>query len=245
MKLAELADLKELQKLCESFTAFTNAVTAIIDLDGNIFTSTGWRDICTNFHRVNPHTALRCRESDTVLSEQINNGDTYKVYKCKNGLIDVAVPLIIGNQHVANFFTGQFFFEKPDKDYFICQAEKFGFDKKSYMDALDRVPVYSEEYIFKMMNFLTNLARVIGESEMARKKVEAIREQLIIELNNSEKKIKTLSGLLPICASCKKIRNDEGYWEQIETYVSEHTEADFSHSICPDCAKRLYPELII
>ena len=109
MKLAELADLKELQKLCESFTAFTNAVTAIIDLDGNIFTSTGWRDICTNFHRVNPHTALRCRESDTVLSEQINNGDTYKVYKCKNGLIDVAVPLIIGNQHVANFFTGQFF----------------------------------------------------------------------------------------------------------------------------------------
>ena len=113
------------------------------------------------------------------------------------------------------------------------------------MDALDRVPVYSEEYIFKMMNFLTNLARVIGESEMARKKVEAIREQLIIELNNSEKKIKTLSGLLPICASCKKIRNDEGYWEQIETYVSEHTEADFSHSICPDCAKRLYPELII
>jgi len=51
-----------------------------------------------------------------------------------------------------------------------------------------------------------------------------------------------LSGLLPICASFKKIRNDKGYWEQMEIYISEHSEADFSHSICPECAKKIYPE---
>ena len=62
------------------------------------------------------------------------------------------------------------------------------------------------------------------------------------ELREALSKIKTLSGLLPICASCKKIRDDEGYWSQIEAYVSRHTEAEFSHSICPDCAKRLYPD---
>src|SRR5262249_13946630 len=55
--------------------------------------------------------------------------------------------------------------------------------------------------------------------------------------------VKKLSGLLPICASCKNIRNDHGYWEQIEAYIQEHSEAEFTHSICPACAERLYPEL--
>lgn len=55
--------------------------------------------------------------------------------------------------------------------------------------------------------------------------------------------VKILSGFLPICASCKNIRDDKGYWKQIESYISHHSEAQFSHSICPDCAKKLYPEL--
>jgi hypothetical protein len=55
--------------------------------------------------------------------------------------------------------------------------------------------------------------------------------------------VKTLSGLLPICSSCKKIRDDKGYWNQIESYVREHSDADFSHSICPECARKLYPEI--
>ncbi len=65
------------------------------------------------------------------------------------------------------------------------------------------------------------------------------------ELTNALASVKTLSGLLPICANCKKIRNDKGYWEQIENYLGEHTGADFSHSICPDCAAKLYPGLKI
>ena len=71
---------------------------------------------------------------------------------------------------------------------------------------------------------------------------EREREKLVSELKYALAKIKTLSGLLPICASCKKIRDDKGYWNQIEGYISEHSKAEFSHSICPDCAKTLYPE---
>lgn len=63
------------------------------------------------------------------------------------------------------------------------------------------------------------------------------------ELQESLDNVRTLRGLLPICASCKKIRNDQGYWVQLEAYVRDHTHADFSHGICPDCARRLYPEL--
>jgi len=69
------------------------------------------------------------------------------------------------------------------------------------------------------------------------------RERLIVDLEKALKEVKRLSGLLPICASCKKIRNDDGSWQQIEEYIHAHSEADFSHSICPECAKSLYPEL--
>ena len=65
---------------------------------------------------------------------------------------------------------------------------------------------------------------------------------LILELKEALSQVKTLSGLLPICASCKKIRNDKGYWEQMEMYIRDHSEADFSRGICPECAERLYPQ---
>jgi len=67
------------------------------------------------------------------------------------------------------------------------------------------------------------------------------RQKLKTQLEMSLKEVKTLSGLLPICASCKKIRDDKGYWNLIEVYISEHTNADFSHGICPECAKKIYP----
>jgi PAS domain-containing protein len=75
-----------------------------------------------------------------------------------------------------------------------------------------------------------------------RKKAEEEREKLIRELQEALAKVKLLSGLLPICAACKKVRDDDGYWNQIDTYIRDHAEVEFSHSICPDCAKRLYPE---
>jgi PAS domain S-box len=75
-----------------------------------------------------------------------------------------------------------------------------------------------------------------------RKLVEEERERLILELREALSQVKLLSGLLPICTRCKKIRNDKGYWEQIETYIRDHSEADFSHSFCPECAEKLYPE---
>lgn len=64
------------------------------------------------------------------------------------------------------------------------------------------------------------------------------------ELQEALEKVKTLRGLLPICASCKKIRDDQGYWQQVEVYVREHSEAEFSHGLCPDCIKKLYPEFL-
>lgn len=75
-----------------------------------------------------------------------------------------------------------------------------------------------------------------------RKLSEEERENLITELQRTLTEVKTLSGLLPICANCKKVRDDHGYWQQIESYIADHSETQFSHGICPDCIKKLYPE---
>ena len=82
--------------------------------------------------------------------------------------------------------------------------------------------------------------RGITRDVTQRKRLEEEREQLIKELQEALAKVKTLSGFLPICASCKKIRDDKGYWNQIETYIRDHSEAEFSHGLCPDCMKKLY-----
>jgi AmiR/NasT family two-component response regulator len=66
--------------------------------------------------------------------------------------------------------------------------------------------------------------------------------RLNAELQAALDQVRTLSGLLPICAACKKIRDDQGYWHQVESYIQEHSDAKFSHGICPDCARKLYPE---
>ena len=76
-----------------------------------------------------------------------------------------------------------------------------------------------------------------------RKRAEQDRERLIHELQEALDRVKTLKGLIPICANCKKIRDDEGFWHQVEAYVRDHSEAEFSHGICPECKKELYPEI--
>jgi DNA-binding NtrC family response regulator len=70
------------------------------------------------------------------------------------------------------------------------------------------------------------------------------RKRMFIELQEALSQVKILSGLLPICSRCKNIRDDQGYWRQIETYIKEHSQAEFSHSICPDCLKSIYPEAL-
>lgn len=84
---------------------------------------------------------------------------------------------------------------------------------------------------------------IISRDIRERIRAEREREKLIAELEDALTKIKTLSGLLPICSSCKKIRDDKGYWHALEEYIKEHSSAEFTHGICPECVEKLYPRL--
>ncbi|OGV37654.1 MAG: hypothetical protein A2020_14880 [Lentisphaerae bacterium GWF2_45_14] len=170
-KITEILDIESLTLLLENFTKITGTALALLDLDGNILIATGWSDICTKFHRIHPEAASRCRESDTILANQLQKGSRYNVYKCKNGLVDVAVPIDIGGVHAGNLFTGQFFFGPPDKEFFQKQAAEFGFDEKSYIDALSQVPIFSEKHVKNTMNFLCLMAKVIGEIGLSRQEL--------------------------------------------------------------------------
>jgi len=117
-----------------------------------------------------------------------------------------------------------------------------GFERKykrkngEYVDVMivDR-PVYDEN------KRVVGIRSTVQEITLL-KQVRMERDKLIAELSDAIQKIKTLNGLVPICAYCKKIRNDDGYYEQLEKYIMDHSDAVFSHGICPDCMKKLYPE---
>lgn len=76
-----------------------------------------------------------------------------------------------------------------------------------------------------------------------RKRAQVEKDKLIVELKDALSEVNTLSGLLPICAACKNIRDDNGYWNQLESYLKLHSQVEFSHGLCPDCAKKLYPDI--
>lgn len=92
------------------------------------------------------------------------------------------------------------------------------------------------KYTQEDVDFLIGVGIDISE----RVKVEQEKAKLIKKLEETLSELKTLSGLLPICASCKKIRDDKGYWNQIDSYIQEHSDATFSHSMCPQCSDKLY-----
>lgn len=110
-------------------------------------------------------------------------------------------------------------------------------------ETLDRVKAFSTggvDYITKPFQVEEVLARV--ETHLTIRNLQKELQDKNTQLQEALDNIKTLKGFIPICANCKKIRDDAGFWNQIEIYVSNHTEAEFSHGICPDCAQELYPE---
>jgi DNA-binding NtrC family response regulator len=110
---------------------------------------------------------------------------------------------------------------------------------------MDEVRATVREALEKQRLVMENrrLLQTVQQQLAELRQAEEVREKLIHELQDALAEIKTLRGILPICSSCKKIRDDEGYWHQVEVYIRDHSEAEFSHGLCPKCAKKLYPEL--
>ena len=114
----------------------------------------------------------------------------------------------------------------------------FNFQHKLASGEVRDVEVYSGPIVIFGKRLLYSIIHDITD----RKRAEEERNRLIKDLERALKEIKTLRGILPICSFCKKVRDDKGYWERVDVYVQKHSQADFSHGICPDCAKKHYPD---
>lgn len=181
MKLlfSDLIEVAKAQELMDGFYAVTGIPTGIIDGTGNVWTATGWLDICTKFHRANPLTAERCRESDTYIAYHLHTGKPYVSYRCAHGLTDVASPIVVAGQHVAQVMTGQLFTEAPDIEFFRKQAKECGFDEEAYLKALAEVPIITEEQLDAMMKFLGQLAQFLADMGYKRLKEMEAQEEIL------------------------------------------------------------------
>lgn len=162
--IEDIVDLKRLRILLERFTEATGFTTGFLDHPGlNILIATGWRDICTKFHREFPVSAANCMKSNRHLLDQLDEPGKVVIESCDNGLVDCAIPIIIMGKHIATLATGQLLLEEPDVERFRRQAKAFGFDEHEYLEALKDVPVVSEEKLRSVTEFLGEMSLIISE----------------------------------------------------------------------------------
>ena len=168
IKYSELVETSKLQELMESFSQAIGIANAVIDVGGIVIAHTGWQDACNRFHRVNAGTCQRCNESEASLVESMTRGSQYAIYSCHNGLVDMAAPIIVEGEHVANVFIGQFLTEPLDVKSFHKQALQFGFDEASYLEAISRVPVLPKEQAISITRLCAQLASLLADNGLDR-----------------------------------------------------------------------------
>ena len=187
----DLVDIEKLDAVLQKFSLATGFTTGLVSFPKQeLLISSGWRDICTKFHRVHPEASQSCKNSNLFLTSRLKESHKWSVRTCENGLIDAATPILVQDTHVASLFTGQILFEKPDRERFHQQALRFDFDPEAYLKALDAVPVVTEEQLRRCLDFLSSLAVLIAEEGLAglrQKHNEEHLKQLLEEQQNTQK----------------------------------------------------------
>lgn len=183
IKYSALVSPSRLQALMESFSNVTGTASGILDVDGTVVASAGWQDACRCFHRINADSRRLCLDSDTTLVAKLTQGAAFAIYRCPNGLVDTAAPIILQGRHVANVFTGQFLTESPDLEFFRRRARLLGFDEAAYLEAIARVPVLSQERIESLIRLYAQLAAMLADNGLDRiEQMNAV--QALAEMNS-------------------------------------------------------------
>ena len=190
-KFSDLVNIPKLQESMEYFYKSTGLANAVLDPNENVLVAAGWTDLCTKFHRCHPVTSARCKESDAFIKKNLFKGD-YAEYQCKNGLRDVAFPIIIEGEHLATFFFGQYFYEEspPDLDFFQKQAEEMDFDIDKYMKAVEKILIIPEERVKNIILYYQSVATMLTDIGLMEKRQLEINKELEMHRANLEELVK-------------------------------------------------------
>ncbi len=194
ISLGDIVDIPALQAMMERFYKLTRIGIGVLETNGKVLVKVGWQDICTKFHRVCTETRRHCEISDVNLSSGVRAGE-FKAYRCENNMWDMVTPIVVDGTHIGNVFISQFFFDDEELDYglFRHQAQKYGFDEKEYLDALERVPRWSHETMEAAMSFYALFASFIASTSYTKVQLaQALAEQqeVVRRLTDSEMKLR-------------------------------------------------------
>jgi PAS domain S-box-containing protein len=178
----DLVKIEKLQRLFESFSSATGYTVGLIDqITDEVLVQSGWREICTCFHRLCEASIVHCRASNRHLTQGLDQPGEIRIEHCANGLVDACTPVIIEGRHLANLCSGQVFFAPPESERFRGQALKYGYDLDAYLKAVAQVPVVEPETFEKHLRFLAHLATTVAEIGLAK-----------LQLRQSEERYRTL-----------------------------------------------------
>lgn len=198
--ICDLVDLSELRRIFERFTEATGFTIGFLDHPGlNVLVATGWREICTKFHRSCPLAEANCLRSNHHLLDHLDTPGQMMIEPCDNGLVDCAYPIIVKGKHIASLATGQLLLKQPDFERFRGQAQLFEVDEHAYLQALAEVPVVSENKLRSMTQFLGEMALVLSEVGYARLAIKEDAERLGNEVairQQAEAQIRHLNDVL-------------------------------------------------
>ena len=168
-KLENLVNLDALQTMFDGLYPVIGIPAGILDNQGNILVATEFQDICTKFHRVNPSTLMRCKNSEDYIINQLKDDDIV-TYKCINNLYEVALPIIVEGEYLGSVMMGQFFYDDEiiDFEIFKKQSIEFGFNQDEYLEALKKVPVFSRDKIKNIIEYCRGLVTTLIETSISK-----------------------------------------------------------------------------
>lgn len=178
MQMIDFIDFSAVTSILSKNPTMQNLSLSVTDLNGNTFSSTGWKRACLNFHRLNKDTIKKCIQSNTELANQINTGESYAIYTCFNSLTEAATPFIVDGEHIGNLIAGQVFIAPPDIDFFHWQAQQYGFNKDEYIEAIMEIPVINESELRRIMMFYSDFTNLLGSMAKQAYSYRALSDKL-------------------------------------------------------------------
>lgn len=173
----DLVDMPEFALLLESFFRATGIPNGVVDADGTLLSLAAGNNVCTMFHRANQRCAERCRDSNLLMMQGLDDGAVAGGL-CHNGLMDYATPIIIEERLVATLFLGQVLHAPPDIAFFRAQAAKFAFDQDAYLASIQAVPVIEKARLEDVMAVMVGMAKMLAASGLARLRQNVLEREI-------------------------------------------------------------------
>jgi diguanylate cyclase (GGDEF)-like protein/PAS domain S-box-containing protein len=174
---SDLVDIDTFSQLANSIFQATGIPNGLVDPAGELITQSGWIDACDTFYRTHPETAQLCKESNLELMSKLSAGEVAGCL-CKNGLYDYATPIVVEGKQLATLFLGQVLDAPPDMEFFRKQADRYGFDEVTFLDAIRSAPIVSRKEMEAHMDYLANMAQMLAASGLAKLRESRLKQDL-------------------------------------------------------------------